>query len=180
MPVAREITTERLVLRAPRGADVEAIFARYASDPATTKYLGWRRHESFEDTRAFLEFALAEWENDNPMVYLAFSRGDGRLLGSTGVTFEGDGSAFTGYVLAQDAWGQGFATEMARAMVRLAFTRPSLWRLWAMCHVEHHASERVLAKAGFSREGTLRRYAIFPNIGTAEPQDVAMWAQVRS
>jgi RimJ/RimL family protein N-acetyltransferase len=67
---------------------------------------------------------------------------------------------------------------MTRAVVELAFRRPTLRRLSAMCHVQHAASERVLTKAGFVREGVLARHLIFPNIGP-EPQDVAVWARIR-
>jgi RimJ/RimL family protein N-acetyltransferase len=43
-------------------ADAELIFRRYASDPEVTKFLGWPRHTSIEQTQAFLEFSDAEWE----------------------------------------------------------------------------------------------------------------------
>lgn len=38
------------------------MFSTYAGDEAVTKYLGWPRHRSIEDSRAFLEFSEAEWE----------------------------------------------------------------------------------------------------------------------
>lgn len=179
MTPLREITTERLLLRAPRPEDAEAVFARYASDPEVTRYVGFPRHRSVQDAQAFIQLALAEWADGNPMAYLAFSRDDGRLVGGTGISVETPERASTGYVLARDSWGRGLATEMALAMVDAAFDDPRLWRLYAMCHVDHAASERVLAKAGFAREATLRRYMVFPNLETIEPQDVAVWARVR-
>jgi RimJ/RimL family protein N-acetyltransferase len=175
-----EIKTARLLLRAPLAADADAIFTRYASDAEVSKYLAWPRHASTEETRGILESISAQWAKGVPACYLAFARDDGRLLGSTGLAFETPERASAGYVLARNAWGQGFATEMARAIVDVAFSYPRLWRLWAICHIDHRASEHVLAKAGFTREATLRRHTVFPNLGTADPQDIAMWARVRA
>jgi len=45
------IETARLVLRRPVASDAHDIFARYASDPETTRFLGWPMHQSLADTR---------------------------------------------------------------------------------------------------------------------------------
>ncbi len=67
----------------------------------------------------------------------------------------GDGDI--GYVLARDAWGQGFATEAARALIAFGFDRLALHRIWATCDVDNVASARVLEKLGMRREGHLRQ-----------------------
>jgi RimJ/RimL family protein N-acetyltransferase len=175
-----ELRTDRLILRAPNPGDAEAIFTRYAADPEVTRFLGWPRHRSIEDTHAFLESDMVQREEGTGFAYLIVSADDGRLLGSTGLTIEDGHRAMTGYVLARDAWAHGYATEALTAMVGLAFGTLGVWRLYAYCHVAHSVSEAVLARGGFSREGTLRRYAMFPNLGADEPQDVAIWARVRS
>ena len=175
----REIETDRLLLRAPREGDAELVYERYAADAEVTRYVAFSRHRSIEDARGFIAVALEEWGKGNPMAYLAFTKADGhRLVGSTGLVVESSTRGSTGYVLARDAWGHGFATEMARAMVDLAFNRMRMWRISAICHVDHHASEHVLEKAGFMREGVLRRHTVFPNMeSSSEPQDVAIWAR---
>ena len=114
------------------------------------------RHESAGDARQFIEAALSGWDRNDTITYLAFSKEGGQLVGSTGIVLETPLRAYTGYVLARDAWGRGLATEMARAMVDVAFAFPKLWRLFAICHANHLASERVLLKVGFQREGILR------------------------
>ena len=58
---AERIETARLVLRRPGGADADAIFSSYASDPEVTRYLAWPRHLTIEATRRFLEFSDDEW-----------------------------------------------------------------------------------------------------------------------
>lgn len=86
MKAPASIETTRLVLRRPSTRDAEAIFARYAGDPDVTRFVGWPRHQSVADTRAFLDFSDAEWERWPAGPYLIESRADGTLLGGTGHT----------------------------------------------------------------------------------------------
>ncbi len=101
----------------------------------------------------------------------------GALLGGTGLAFETPFRAATGYVLARDAWGAGFASEALRAMVALAADL-RVRRLYALCHPDHPASQRVLERCEFAREGRLRRYVEFPNLRPGEPADVLCYARV--
>jgi RimJ/RimL family protein N-acetyltransferase len=166
--------TSRLVLRRPRPEDGEAIFSRYASDPEVTRYLSWPTHRWIDDTRAFLQWSESQWQAWPAGPYLIEARQDGRLLGSTGFAFEEPFRAATGYVLARNAWGLGYATEALGAMVGLA---PSLGlsRIHALCHKDHGASSRVLEKCGFAFEGLHLRHSVFPNLRPDEPADVRVY-----
>ncbi|HYQ11423.1 MAG TPA: GNAT family protein [Gaiellaceae bacterium] len=62
-----------------------------------------------------------------------------------------------GYWLFADARGRGIATRAVRAVTREAFAS-GLWRVEACVRVGNDASDRVLERAGFSREGLKRRY----------------------
>ncbi len=177
MNAPERIETARLVLSRPRHTDAGAIFARYAGDPDVTRFVGWPTHRSIEDTLAFVQFSDSEWARWSAGPYLITSRADQRLLGGTGLGIETPHRAATGYVLARECWGQGFATEALRAMVDLA-ERIGIARLYALCHPQHAPSWRVLDKCGFVREATLRRYAEFPNLAPGEPCDVLCYARV--
>jgi ribosomal-protein-alanine N-acetyltransferase len=61
------------------------------------------------------------------------------------------------YILWDDSWGNGYATQAAHQAVTVAFTTAGLNRLEAMHHPDNPASGRVLAKAGFTRIGTAAR-----------------------
>ena len=161
--------------RRPGGADAEAIFSSYASDPEVTRYLAWPRHLTIEATRRFLEFSDDEWTRWPAGPYVIEDRATGRLLGGTGLGFESPVSASTGYVLTRDAWGRGFATEALVAMVELA-RQAGVIRLYALCHADHRASRRVLEKGGFAAEGLLLRHTVFPNLAEG-PCDT--WSYVR-
>ena len=169
------LETPRLRLRRPRAADAASVFQRYASDPQVTRYLGWPTHKSVDDTDGFLAYCDSEWERWPVGPYLVESGVDGRLLGSTGLGFETPEQAATGYVLARDAWGQGYATEALSAMRDLARSL-GVRRLYALCHPEHRASHHVLEKCGFLREGRLLAHAEFPNLAPGVQADVFCYA----
>jgi len=171
------LVTERLVLRRPELRDADAIFSRYASDPEVTRYMSFPTHRSVDDARAFVAFSDAEWERSPAGPFLIERRGDGRLLGGTGLLFETPQRAVTGYLLARDAWGRGYATETLAAVVGLAGAL-GVRRLFAHCHTAHLASARVLEKCGFEREGILRAHSEFPNLQPGEPLDVLCYARV--
>ena len=171
------LETARLRLRRPVAADAPAIFARYACDPEVTRFLGWARHRELADTEAFVTWSDLEWATRGAGPYLAFEPG-GRLVGGTGLEVETPWRASTGYVLARDAWGRGYATELAQAMVDAALSA-GLERVAALCHASHAASARVLEKAGFEREGLLRRHTVFPNLDPPGPHDILLYARVR-
>jgi RimJ/RimL family protein N-acetyltransferase len=85
-------------------------------------------------------------------------RETGRCLGGASLSpLDGDpGVQELGYALAEDAWGQGFATEAARALVDVAFEHRAARRVVARVFVGNAASEAVLRKVGFELEGTAR------------------------
>lgn len=171
------IETGRLILRRPGPEDAEAIFTRYASDPEVVRYVGFPLHRSIDDTNAFLQRADAEWQKNGVGAYLIETRGKARLLGGTGLHQENSYRAVTGYVLAKDAWGMGYATEALRAMSALADER-RIVRLSATTHPDNAASWRMLEKCGFQREATLRRHFRFPNLPGSAPVDVLLYARV--
>lgn len=175
MPHFTTIETHRLLLRRPRSDDLIAIFRRYAGDPEVTRFMSWPRHRSLADTEAFLAFSNSEWQRWPVGPYLIFSGDGGLLLGATGLNFSTSSLAETGYVLARDAWGQGYATEALRAMVGIA-PEVGVQRLFAHIHTQHRTSARVLEKCGFILEGSLSHSTKFPNLTTDQPTDVLCYA----
>ncbi len=171
-----ELTTARLALRRPTSRDVSAIYA-YASDAQATRFMAWPRHQSADDSRAFLSFAEDEWRRTGCGVYLICDAA-GHVLGSTGLHLANETRAATGYILASSHWRQGLATEAAMAMVELA-QRLGLVRLEADCIAEHAASARVLEKLGMQFEGIRRAYLVAPNY-SPKPADVRGYARIFS
>jgi RimJ/RimL family protein N-acetyltransferase len=177
MTLPQEILTERLRLRPPTMGDAEQMYARYGHDRAVSRYMSWKPHRSVDDTREYLNRIVCDNDAGRSCGYLIFSRANRELLGSVGGAIDKHCMTF-GYCFARDAWGQGFATEAVRGFVAMVMSRPGVLRLQAHCDLENSASARVLAKAGFSLEGTLRRFMVLPNLGDT-PRDVFFYAIVR-
>jgi ribosomal-protein-alanine N-acetyltransferase len=154
-------STERLVLRDITADDVEAIHA-YAGDPEVCRYMVWGPN-TLEDTRAFVKeelevLAAAEGKVYNKLVVDA----SGLVIGGTEIrvlSAEHRRGEF-GYVYRRDQWAQGYATEVARAMVAFGFGELGLERISATCDPRNHASARVLEKAGLRLEGRMRHHVL--------------------
>uniref|UniRef100_A0A0E0KH51 N-acetyltransferase domain-containing protein n=1 Tax=Oryza punctata TaxID=4537 RepID=A0A0E0KH51_ORYPU len=88
----------------------------------------------------------------------------GRPVGQVSVwpyADEGGHRANLGYALAHGLWGRGIATAAITVVVARVFDElPGLERLEAVTDVENARSQRVLEKAGFKKEGVLRRYIV--------------------
>jgi len=63
-----------------------------------------------------------------------------------------------GYRLRHEAWGQGFATEGARELVRYGFDSLGLYRIIGLTDPDNVASQRVLMKSGLVEAGWGRYY----------------------
>jgi ribosomal-protein-alanine N-acetyltransferase len=157
------IKTSRLLLRKPLVTDAKAIFTRYASDVEVTRYMGWPIHKTIEDTLAFIEFSDQEWRKWPAGPYLIELLSDGTVIGSTGLTFESHDRALTGYILAKDSWGCGYATEALQAMVSLS-KELNVSYLYGLCHHENIAAKRVMEKCGFLLERDPYEFTEFPNL----------------
>ncbi|GAB7035985.1 GNAT family N-acetyltransferase [Streptomyces sp. NPDC021749] len=83
----------------------------------------------------------------------------GEMIGLISLRRRSPSMGTLSYILREETWGNGFATEAVKHVVAFAFTTAGLERLEAMHHPANPASGRVLAKAGFTRIGTSDRPA---------------------
>jgi ribosomal-protein-alanine N-acetyltransferase len=150
--------TPRLRLRDFLPTDLQAIRA-YASDPEVTRFMFYGPRDD-ADTMAYLQRMLqSQVEHPRRTWELAVIRRiDDRLIGACDVTLDNAHAGDLGYIFAREAWGQGYGSEAARAMVKAGFAQLQLERIFATCAVAHGASARVLEKAGLRRRTVLHRY----------------------
>lgn len=172
-----ELITPRLRLRRTRLGDARAIFTGFAQDAEVTRYLTWQPHTDISQTRAFLTGRAAAWAKGDDLTWAITLVEADTCIGLIGLRRQGF-KADIGYVLARPYWGRGFMSEAARAVVDWAFADPAIQRVWATCDVDNLASARVLENVGMSREGTLRRWLMHPQI-SATPCDCFCYAKVR-
>jgi len=170
------LITERLALRRPRLSDAAAIF-EYASDRQVVYYMDYCPCTDINEVVKSLESKPQQWESGN-YTWVLTIKPDDRPIGTIACCVEGHAAGF-GYLLNQQYWGQGFATEAASAVVQWAINLPTVCRVWATCDAENIASAKVLEKSGLVCEGRLRCYQVRPNI-SAVPRATWMYARVRN
>ena len=170
--------TPRLRLRVPVVDDASAIFDAYTQDAEVARYTSWTPHRSLGETRGFLEqHCEAGWKAGTVFSWLITVTEGGDAAGIIDFRLTAC-RAEIGYVLARRCWGRGLMTEAAGAVVEWVIAQPEIHRVWATVDLENVASQRVLEKVGMVREGVLRRWLVFPNLGPV-PRDVWSFARVR-
>jgi ribosomal-protein-alanine N-acetyltransferase len=167
------LTGTRVRLRAPRLDDAEAIFDAVASDPEVTRYLSWKPHPDVDETRR----VITEFFNvGDERTYLIELRETGQVIGLCGFRRPQPHSAELGYCLARPWWGRRIMSEVLPLLIDVLQRDQSVYRMWAVCHVNNVPSARLLQRCGLSLEGRLTRHGIFPNI-SLEPEDVLLFAK---
>lgn len=78
----------------------------------------------------------------------------GQLIGICGYSPSSKGAVEIGYWLGKSWWGQGLATEAARALMDHAFQQPGVRRITCGHFVDNPASRRVIEKLGFRAAGS--------------------------
>ena len=162
-----QIETERLLLRDFTLKDVEALAACRADE----RY--WRFYNLVDDieanAREHIEL-FVRWQEQQPRTHFQLAivlRQTGRLIGNCGLRQGAQvfhrspdaSEAELGYELDPFHWGNGYATEAARAMVAYGFQTLGLHRVFASCLGDNEASWRLMERLGMRREGVLRAQA---------------------
>lgn len=143
------ITTERLILRQLTLDDAEAAF-EWTGDARVARYMIYSTHESVETTKEWLRTVKS---TDTQFEFGFVRKSDGKLIGSGGIRLLEDGFWEFGYNLRYDCWGQGYATEAAKAMIGYVRGCRGNIRLRSECAVENTASAHVIEKCGLVFKG---------------------------
>ena len=138
------LETERLVLRRPTLADVKAI-ARLANDRRIAQNTARIPHPyAVSDAEVFVNLVAGQPQDTNFLITR-----DGEMIGGVGIDLSKSAAPEIGYWLGVPFWGQGYATEAARAVIDYAFEEFGAAELRAGARVVNTASRRVLEKCGF-------------------------------
>ena len=148
--IAREtapntLQTARLTLRPPQPEDAKAIAAllndiRIAQNTTRIPY-----PYALSDARAWLRAVNGKEGEATYLVTLA----DATVIGACGVEPRDGRGPELGYWLGTRYWGEGYATEAARAVIDHAFTGLACEELQSGARISNPASRRVLEKCGF-------------------------------
>ncbi len=146
------LETPRLVLRPLTRDDVDAIFA-IIGDPIAMQY--YPRSFTREDAVEWIDRNLRRYENDGHGIMALVLKSTGEVIGDCGIVrqiVEGEPMLEVGYHLRRDNWGQGYATEAARACIDYAFRDLGAEKVVALIRPENVPSRRVAERNGMHAE----------------------------
>jgi ribosomal-protein-alanine N-acetyltransferase len=133
----------------------ETLLVSYLNDEAVTKFISARLPQPYTNE------AAAWWvSTGSKMGIVRAITKDGELVGSISATvgdFERQKSAEIGYWIAQQFWGEGFASQALAELSKTIFANTEIVRLYAPVFEGNQASARVLEKCGFKLEAILEK-----------------------
>jgi ribosomal-protein-alanine N-acetyltransferase len=147
------LTTERLALRRFTFDDLDWLAQLY-SDKEVTRYLGGTKDR--DSLEVMMRVRILDYYDQNPGLgmWLTTERATGERVGFNLLSnIQGETIIQIGFGLAKSAWGNGYGTEMAAAVLRYGFIDLGLPRIVAIANLENHASQHVLQKIGLHRNG---------------------------
>jgi RimJ/RimL family protein N-acetyltransferase len=166
----------------PWHEDFAPALAERINDPAIAEFMdAVPQPYSLADAHDFIARSREGWLTGETTSFAVFVDGIEGATGGLGVHWNQreHGVAEVGYWVAPATRGRGVATAATRLAARWAFeTAPDLERLQLRADEQNAASNRVAAKAGFTREGVLRssRY----NVRLERRVDFVIWSLLRS
>lgn len=146
------LETPRLLLRKYTLADVPALEAVIGDPVAMEFYPSPYDRQGVED---WIRRHLARYERDGHGLWAMLLKPSQELVGDCGCTLqevEGQNRMEIGYHVRRDLWGQGYATEAARACIGYAFRTLGAERVISMIRPENVRSRRVAEKNGMTVE----------------------------
>ena len=163
--------TERLRLRTWAEGD-DLLMDRHCNTPAVLRWVG--PLQTLDYTRNLIGW-MKTLQAEHGHCYWALERkADGEFLGFCGIKIANDpnsplqGEYEMGWRLREDAWGQGYGAEAARATIAFAFNHLGAKRVIAVTIPQNENSWRLMERLGLRR---MRRYDYWeevPGIGRVD------------
>jgi ribosomal-protein-alanine N-acetyltransferase len=148
------VQTPRLIVREFMREE-EMLLVNLYTDERVTKHIQKRTEEQ---TREKFAEALRDYQNGSGLArWGVFNPADDDFIGVCILKpADSDSKRIElGYVLSPQYWGMGIATELARALIFYGFEDKGLKEICACTHPDNKASQNVLLKAGFFRDGNV-------------------------
>ena len=170
------IETKRIALRTWHSND-RAVFAAMGRNSNVMEFLGPLLNREQSDAAVNAQIALIEREE--PAFWAIERLSDQRFMGFVGVKKINFDAHFTpgyeiGWRLGEDYWGEGYATEGAKAALRYSFSNWPMERIYSFTVPANIRSQAVMRKIGMSRvdngdfehpnlslENPLRRHVLY-------------------
>ena len=152
------LETPRMRLRQMGMSDVDHLLGIFADPEAMRYYPGTK---DAAETRSWIRWNLDSYQTHGFGLWLASLKSTHEFAGQCGLTIqevEGRQEVEIGYLFLRALWGQGLATEAARACRDHGFAHLGLARLISLIDVRNVASRRVAEKVGMRLEREITKW----------------------
>lgn len=157
----KKLETDRLILREFLNTDLDDFF-EYAKRPDVGPNAGWPAHKTKDETTRILKMFIEEKD-----VWAIVDKSSNKAIGSYGLHDDrrrnNSKSKMIGYVLSDEFWGKGYATEATRRVLEYAFNELDVNLISVYHFAFNERSKRVIEKCGFKFEGVLRLSSTLPS-----------------
>ncbi len=155
--------TERLRVRRFDAGDAEYFFLLNSNEEAM-RFI--RKPKTREESDAFLQENLTFYQDTSVLGrYAVFEKLTGCFVGTFSFLYlSGDADFHIGYALLPAEWGKGYATELVKTGTCFFFDNTPHPGIFAITEAENIASQRVLLKAGFSRQAQIPEHGEMPEL----------------
>lgn len=144
------IHTKRLFMRKPLIEDVEQFYS-ILKEEAIGKWLAKSSGMSKEEAKDYVIQLISHWEQYDFGVWLLVNRNTGELLGHCGLRkIDETGEIEIMYLLDPEYWGNGYASEAAKASIQYAKEMMNVKRIIARVKVANENSKKLLRNLGFT------------------------------
>ncbi|RJE90515.1 N-acetyltransferase [Paenibacillus sp. 1011MAR3C5] len=152
------LETERTILRKISLEDAADMF-EYCSDDEVSQYTTWNSHQSIEDTRAFIQYILNKYDQQQLAPWGIEDKATGKFIGSCGYVdwVPNHARGELAYALSRSYWNRGYMTEIVKRLIEIGFEKMGLVRIEARCLTANIGSARVMEKSGLIYEGTMSK-----------------------
>jgi RimJ/RimL family protein N-acetyltransferase len=169
------LAIDELILRSWRSTDTAALMAA-CQDPEIARWAGLPQPFLPADGDAFIQSADAMWRDGTGAPFAIVEAESDRLLGAI-TRFGPDGHQATfGCWVVPEARGRGVGTRSLRLLGDWTFATTPVIRLHVFIMVGNEASERMVERAGYQREGVLRAWDVLDD---GVPVDCVVYSRLR-
>jgi len=146
------LETERLILDTWQASDWTEL-RPMATDVEVMRYITGGVPWTDDQIQAFVDRQVKTYSERNFCRWKVLRKPEGEMIGFCGVGFWRDApDPEIGWWLARQWWGQGLATEAARAALKHAFEHVGLDRIISIARPENTASTQIMEKIGLTRD----------------------------
>lgn len=153
------LETERLILRELTKEDAEGVFACFSNDNVT-RYYGQEKLDNIEQAEKFIDFFSKNYNEKRGIRWGIERKGTKGIIGTIGFNawFPKHKRAEIGYEIHPMHWRKGYTSEAVSKVLSYGFDAMDLTRIGAVVFIDNDASNKLLTKIGFQKEGVLKKY----------------------